>query len=66
MEATAGDPSAGEGGKLLALAQQQLDIERQLRAMVEEEALNAQERYEHEAVYQKHCQQEVSRIEDRD
>lgn len=56
----AADEMAAEA-KLLALAQQQLHIERQLREMVEEESLNAQERFEHEQVYQKHCQDEVRR-----
>lgn len=44
---------------LLALVQRQLQAERQLRTMVEEEAANAQERFEHEQVYQQHCQEEV-------
>jgi len=51
-------------GKLLVLAQQQLEIERQLRAMVEEEAANAHERFEHEQVYQKHVQDEVRAMRD--
>lgn len=48
--------------RLLELAQQQLCIERQLRGMLEEEATHAQERYEHEQVYQKHCHEEVGTV----
>ena len=55
-------PGEAADPKLLALAQQQLDIERQLRTMLEEEAANAQERFEHEQVYQQHCQEEVRRV----
>lgn len=50
-----------DSAKLLVLAQQQLEKERQLRQMVEEEAANALERTEHEQVYQKHCHDEVRR-----
>jgi hypothetical protein len=52
-------PGVAAEAKLLALAQQQLAIERQLRSMVEEEAASVQERFEHEQMYQKHCQDEV-------
>jgi hypothetical protein len=52
-------PGVAAEAKLLALAQQQLALERQLRSMAEEEAASVQERFEHEQVYQKHCQDEV-------
>ena len=48
---------------LLVLVQRQLQAERELRTMVEEEAANALERFEHEQVYQQHCQAEVSNAE---
>lgn len=59
METMASTPANNLEGKLCALAQQQAALERQLRAVVEEEAAHAHECFEHEAAYQKHCQEEV-------